>query len=111
MAKRREAALEARAAKKLNMQNYRDLITSKLLPPLGRHKSEDEGFADSPPSIKRTRFQLDETTSSKFRPEKSHHHDDVSDDDSMEDMQDFYLYRQPELNKALWETKPRAYMD
>eukprot|EP00586_Coscinodiscus_wailesii_P015502 CAMPEP_0172493356 /NCGR_PEP_ID=MMETSP1066-20121228/24773_1 /TAXON_ID=671091 /ORGANISM="Coscinodiscus wailesii, Strain CCMP2513" /LENGTH=605 /DNA_ID=CAMNT_0013263493 /DNA_START=167 /DNA_END=1984 /DNA_ORIENTATION=- len=32
-------------------------------------------------------------------------------DDSDEDVakKDFYLYRQPQLNKALWETKPRPY--
>jgi hypothetical protein len=36
--------------------------------------------------------------------------EDFSDDESVEDDQDFYLYRQPELNKAMWETKPRPYM-
>jgi hypothetical protein len=94
------------------MQNYQDLIASRLLPPLGRKTTEDEDFADSPPSIKRTRFHLDQKSKkSRTRNRRHHHHDDFSDEDSMEDVQEFYLYRQPELNKALWETKPRAYVD
>ena len=30
-------------------------------------------------------------------------------DDSDSEKHDFYLYRQPHLNKSLWETKPRPY--
>jgi len=31
--------------------------------------------------------------------------------DNSNDNEDFYLYRQPQLNKALWETTPRTYWD
>jgi hypothetical protein len=31
----------------------------------------------------------------------------ISGDD--EEKEDFYLYRQPHLNKSIWETKPRPY--
>jgi len=32
-----------------------------------------------------------------------------SDDDSLDGDDDFYLYRQPHLNRSQWETKPRPY--
>jgi hypothetical protein len=35
----------------------------------------------------------------------------ISSSSSKESDDDFYLYRQPALNKALWETEPRPYFD
>ena len=99
-----------KAAKSLHMQNYKEM-SSRLLPPRPRTSSLDNVSAESPPKVKRTRFNMEDvqrtsSKGSKLRRGK----EDFSDDESVEDGQDFYLYRQPELNKAMWETKPRPYM-
>ena len=99
-----------KAANSLHMQNYKEM-SSRLLPPRPRTSSLDNVSAESPPKVKRTRFNMEDvqrtsSKGSKLRRGK----EDFSDDESVEDDQDFYLYRQPELNKAMWETKPRPYM-
>ena len=45
----------------------------------------------------------------KYKINRSHVSDDDSDDSVDGKKLDFYLYRQPQLNTAIWETKPRAY--
>lgn len=99
-----------KAAKSLHRQNYKEM-SSRLLPPRPRTSSLDNVSTESPPKVKRTRFNMEDvqrtnSKGSKIRRGK----EDFSDDESVEDDQDFYLYRQPELNKAMWETKPRPYM-
>ena len=66
--------------------------------------------ADSPPKVKRTRFNMEDAQQQSFKSSNSNRRGDFSDEESMEDDQEFYLYRQPELNKAQWETKPRPYI-
>ena len=72
-------------------------------------RNTDDSPIKSRPEVKRTRFNA---TADKSVAGKSIAalEDDSDSDDSMENDQDFYLYRQPELNKSIWETKPRSYM-
>jgi len=109
--KRREAA---KVSKNLQMQSYKE-ISSRLLPPLGRERPSDNDLGDSL-RIKRTRFQMDDVQRESKESSKSDKRgrrpaEEFSDDDESDDGRaDLYLYRQPELNKALWETKPRPYL-
>jgi hypothetical protein len=100
--KRQKEASEA--AKNLHMKSYKE-VSNKLLPNVPPH-DDDDGYAGRS-KVKRTRFEL--PNSNQLRKRRGYSED--FSDDEVDDVQgdDLYLYRQPELNKVLWETKPRPY--
>ena len=105
--KRREAA---QAAKNLHMKTFKEM-SSRLLPPLPKDRTSDLEAAESPPKVKRTRFSNDDIAFKSGSSRRGRFYEnDFSDDEVIEAKEDFYLYRQPELNKAHWETKPRPYL-
>ncbi len=64
---------------------------------------------DNADQIKQRRKEYRKKVKEKYQINRSQVSDDDSDDSVDERKLDFYLYRQPQLNTALWETKPRAY--
>jgi len=64
---------------------------------------------DNADQIKQRRKEYRRKMKEKYQVTYSHTTDDESDDSVDGRNVDFYLYRQPQLNTALWETKPRAY--
>lgn len=65
----------------------------------------DFGSLSKPPAFKIVK----EHTAEMIKEELSKAHEDVYEEQSGVDKHDFYLYRQPHLNTALWETKPMPY--
>lgn len=80
------------------MKTYRE-VSSRLLNP----RPPGQDIAEHPLKVKRTRFQLNNHSSRKTI-------NSFSEEEDEDEKVDFYLYRQPELNKILWETKPRPYL-
>jgi len=112
VAKMREASRETKASR---MQNYND-VPSDLSLNLPSHV-----YDGKPSRAKKTRFSADNARPGSSQSRRSnrpgssqgarsrHRSGDFSDDENDEGKEDFYLYRQPSLNRTLWETKPRAY--
>ncbi len=94
------------AAKNLHMKNYNE-VSSKLLPPSHGRPPLGNNNVDSLARVKKTRFQLSDDAKNRIRRSQA---EEFSDDEYEDEVGDLYLYRQPELNKVLWETKPRPYL-
>jgi DNA-binding PucR family transcriptional regulator len=71
---------------------------------ISSHSMKGSGSSDVTTDRRRSYFAYSKLAT-KFG--KSSLHKTISGEDEEKD--DFYLYRQPHLNKSIWETKPRPY--
>jgi len=85
-----------------------DVDNSYMPTSLIASKADNDPIARTLSSPTRVRFSKLERRTSNRKPASLTSDSRNRSTDSCDD-KDFYLYRQPQLNKSLWETKPRPY--
>ena len=117
MEKRREAAKNG--AKLRRIGKYRESHAGKvrasympasLLPPLSESITTNKYAQQLQLNIETGDMEQEPTTSAVVEPDRKDCFQ-ASSTDSNDVEDDFYLYKQPALNKAFWETAPRPYFD